>query len=86
MRSYPAKSHMYSEMSETEAVQNCSRLLGNIAKVTGIQCMIIVFSDVHVPHPSFFISKESIPYIFRIVYSLFCTFFYISLLSCSFEA
>lgn len=36
--------------------------------------------------PHFFISKESIPYIFRIVYSLFCTFFYISLLSCSFEA
>ena len=36
----------------------CIRDRGNIAKVTGIQCMIIVFSDVHVPHPSFFHIKR----------------------------
>ena len=44
------------------------------------------FSDVHVPHPSFFHIKRE--YTIHISYRIlsFCTFFYISLLSCSFEA
>jgi len=53
--------------------------LGNIAKVTGIQCMIIVFSDVHVPHPSFFhIKREYTIHISYRILSFLYIFLYFS--------